>query len=1196
MKRDSNSLERVLDASTNDYEHFDSDQFASETEEIESGIVGQVDRKSHRVKKRKSKHHNVISPHELNDLINVEEAFQSNLFKMQMDALLNAVSIDYSSHESLQQALWKIKEVFELVHEQPEAELTAISKHLESYGITIPFPVTPRAVKYTFEFKKPASVRVVGSYMTKTVLKSRNMNVDLVVEMPASLLQTKDHLNNRYWNKRAYYLAMLALALKQNDSTKTYRLQFGQLNNDPRLSVLLIDGILDHFTLRILVGVDPSAFSPSRLAPLRNSIRSEATGNQVPTPHYNSAVLMTTQFTPNLAFMHEALQSCPQLSKAILLVKAFLKKRTVSYGVGMEEGRITGHVISSLMAGLLKSGGRTGEPVLSSNWNAYQLFRVTLEWIARTESHVHFTAGKAADVEGFDADSWKQAFGNDMVIVDPSGLVNMTSGVTRSEWTWFRGECRRASQMLSETVRDHFDSIFMVEPRQMAQRFDLLCFVDGSGDSALSLSDVEQLDFGSRSFAMSSKAVQVMTAALNTRVKYMVARSMSVSTCELDAAWDLTPRFVLGFMLDSEQSCRVIDFGCQADDEEATRKFKALWGSKAEVRRFKDGSILNCVVWDVSDKAGLDERSLIIQRCISHLMSHHFSQSEQMVQFIGHQLLPLLKVVPEVAQSNRMFSQPNHSFQPTMSAFDAFSRILRDLEDFPLNLVEIKPACASLRYASAFIPQPLPVDVYKQYNAEVMPFIEPMEVVLQFESSNRWPEDLAAIQNMKAAFYIHLADALESAGVGVCCTVYQGHPSELDPHGITELAGGYLDVTVREGYTFRCRLHHAHELTLIKRQRMNPRLTAQEKQVLQRALDLYLFHFVFRPYHTQRIQSLVHTFPVLSPVMRMVKRWMASHWVLPGSTHQPSPQCVLAWNTGVPDEVIEWLCASVWMDSEKEVPSSVFCGFTRVLAQLAHFDYARHPLVIVADHEALTAPTIEQIQKAFEEERKMSSDSYSMYMSVLIHAEVDETGMVATMNQDVVDMFKQSFWTRSMPSRVWLNRIRALALGSLKHLDRVPEWIQQGSDVASQLRAVFTHAASDYDLVLELKPELCARYYQNMNASLSNLKLEEQFKNQKESSSRRIYAVEFDPVSMLLAELQAQFGEFAWFFHDRYGGDRIGIVFDPQFKLARPLKLNMTYPIKIEKGVKQSKKIYVSPNVDAAYEAILCLGNELILQ
>jgi hypothetical protein len=52
---------------------------------------------------------------------------------------------------------------------------------------------------------------------------------------------------------------------------------------------------------------------------------------------------------------------------------------------------------------------------------------------------------------------------------------------------------------------------------------------------------------------------------------------------------------VVGLDLDPAHAARIVDRGPAADDAAAAAAFRAFWGDKAELRRFKDGSIVEAV-------------------------------------------------------------------------------------------------------------------------------------------------------------------------------------------------------------------------------------------------------------------------------------------------------------------------------------------------------------------------------------------------------------------------------------------------------------------------------------------------------------------------------------------------------------------------------------------------------------------------
>jgi hypothetical protein len=53
------------------------------------------------------------------------------------------------------------------------------------------------------------------------------------------------------------------------------------------------------------------------------------------------------------------------------------------------------------------------------------------------------------------------------------------------------------------------------------------------------------------------------------------------------------------------------------------------------------------------------------------------------------------------------------------------------------------------------------------------------------------------------------------------------------------------------------------------------------------------------------------------------------------------------------------------------------------------------------------------------------------------------------------------------------------------------------------------------------------------------------FKNIELAAEKNSGQVDFDPASLLMGELRAQYSHVALFFHDRLGGNTIGVAWNP---------------------------------------------------
>jgi len=294
-----------------------------------------------------------------------------------------------------------------------------------------------------FTFRRPASVRVVGSYLTKTVAKPCR-NVDVAVEMPAECFQPKDHLNYRYWHKRAYYLATIVRALRKHPSLSD--LSFNTLQGDPLRPVAVVrprdptGAESTKFEIRIHPCLPEAVFKLHKLAPDRNNIRRAKGSSMLPagalvnpaqpetaTPRYNQAVLKEMMHSRHLRYIHGTVSDpeCTGATDALLLLKTWLRQR----GHGDSTfGTMNGFVASMLLTHLVL------KRKLPKTCSSYQMFRGFLGFLAASELDTEPLAlaqhaSCAGMGEGPPPELFRRAF--DVTLLDPSGFVNLLSHMSR---------------------------------------------------------------------------------------------------------------------------------------------------------------------------------------------------------------------------------------------------------------------------------------------------------------------------------------------------------------------------------------------------------------------------------------------------------------------------------------------------------------------------------------------------------------------------------------------------------------------------------------------------------------------------------------------------------------------------------------------------------------------------------------------
>ncbi|KAJ3021439.1 hypothetical protein HKX48_008533 [Thoreauomyces humboldtii] len=1080
---------------------------------------------------------------EIQNLKETTDLFKSNLFKLQIDELLGEVKLDQTNSRTtaLEKALRTIKGTLDSVDDIPERTLAEVVAAMKKQKIVVPFadPAPPADTQYKFAFKRPSKVFVVGSYLLKTGTKSPNgTNVDIAVQMPDAVLQDKDTVNYRYFHKRAYYLAVLAAELRNRERELGIKVEFEAFQGDRRRPVLVIrsvgDGSQYDFAklgcvIRILVTIPQTAFPPARLAPARNNVRpsylnpesaaSETTADHTPTPRYNAALLQETAFVAHMNLLHHHTTSCIGFRDACVLGKVWLNQR----GFSAATGGFSGFLFSMVMGYLLRTNDKNGNRRLGNSFSSYQLLKVTMEYLAnhdfRAEPLFMTPDGKPVAEKGFEAEAFLAAY--EVVMVDPSGKINLASGLTGSALDELQFEARRSTALLNDVGNDHFDALFLQRVDLSHLRFDNAARVAAVAQPPAAYTTAVELDFQNVHDFLLSHIPKLLKSALTKRATLVSARSAALPSwsCSKDPASheDLATPITLGFMLDAEHSTAIVEHGPAADDEVAAEAFRAIWGKKSELRRFQNGSILESVVFD-SDGT-LEQRSLIVSRMVAYLVETHIGV------YLKHGLTIWAGQLNKFVRAAGIEMQAT-SYQTVMDAFNLFARNLRHLNGLPLSVSQSVPCAEGLRYASVFIPQPRLAEAEAASDA-YRPYYEPLDVVIEFESSGRWPGDLAAIQLAKRAFYIKIAELFMDQHKGTHATVSRGLGTHV-------LDSGHVEVTTATGYTFKCTIHVDREAVLLEQALKESGDDAASKQALSLAKTHYEQTYVRLPMHSGRIQNLGTRFPFLPQTIRLVKRWFAAHLLSPH----------------VAPELVELLCAKVFVSpSPWGVPSSGFAGFLRTLDLLKNWNFKREPLIVELEAGLMTAGVRNQINEAFRVSRGFSKDGS---IADGPRKPVNPAMWVAT-EQDI----NGRWWSEGSPNVLIADRVRSLATAALAHVEAL---IRDGGSDKS-LSKLFVSVPKGYSALLRLDTTKLPRFRESLSYDPEILDREKpKYRNLVAVKDRELALLsEIDPAECLLADLRAAFGGCALFFHDRYGGDTIGVVWNPTVAAPGPWKADARF-------------------------------------
>ncbi|KAB0392685.1 hypothetical protein E2I00_019301, partial [Balaenoptera physalus] len=649
---------------------------------------------------------------ELNRLRETESLFHSSLLRLQVEELLKEVRLSEKKKERIDAFLRKVNQRIMRVPSTPETELT--NQAWLRGGVQVPLHQVPYTVKGCFRFLPPAQVTVVGSYLLGTCIRP-DINVDVALTMPREILQDKDGLNQRYFRKRALYLAHLAHHLSQDPLFGSVRFSYTNGCHLKPSLLLRPHGKYERLvTVRLHPCPPPDFFRPCRLLPSKNNVRTawyrgkSPSGDgspEPPTPHYNTWVLQDTALESHAQLLSTVLGSASGLKDGVALLKVWLRQRELDKGLG----GFSGFLVSMLVAFLVSTHK------IHTTMSGYQVLRSTLQFLASTDLTVNgISLCFSSDPSLPALADFHQAF--PVVFLDSSGRLNLCADVTAStcHQVQVQHEARLSMVLLDSKADDGFQLLLMT-PKPMIRAFDHILH---------------------------------LRPGLGSRLHLLAHSRPPVSE------WDISqdpPKhrdsgvLTLGLLLRPEGLTSVLELGPEADQPEAA-DFRQFWGSRSELRRFQDGAIREAVVWEAASMA---QKRLIPHQVVNHLLTLHADIPDTCVHYTGGLLDALIQGLKETSSTGE----------------EALAAAV-----FPPTAV--RPAYSfyeQLRERASLLPRP---------DKPCPAYVEPMTVVCHLEGSGQWPQDAEAIRRVRAAFQLRLAELLTQQH-GLQCRASATHTDVL---------------------------------------------------------------------------------------------------------------------------------------------------------------------------------------------------------------------------------------------------------------------------------------------------------------------------------------------------------------------------------------------------------------------------------
>ena len=615
------------------------------------------------------------------------------------------------------------------------------------------------------------------------------------------------------------------------------------------------------------------------------------------------------------------------------------------------------------------------------------------------------------------------------------------------------------------------------------------------------------------------KLYSTLSAGLGNRVS-LIQISQAPS-----GEWDLASNFpsffksislTISLLVNSEHVGRIVDRGPPVEDKKASKAFRTFWGDKTELRRFKDGSILESLVWN----SNLPEIPILYQ-IVTYVVGRHLHQDiADSLEIFGEDFVQQLPL-------NQRFVDPS-LFLVGQEAFERLQLQIRNLEQLPLQIRQISLSFTELSVTS--------IDI-RGYGGRCSEGL--VGIILQFEGSTRWPDNITAIQKTKIAFLLKIGELLEQIDASYRTFLGLENEGELSQNsGFLDILGGLL--------SFRLRIYHDRELTLLESQLRPLPSSVQSRDLVAVAISAYKRMYIQSPIHTQAIRNLCITFPLLSPVTRLLKHWCASHLLLPH----------------IPEQLLELLAARTFLHPYPFIPpGSLRTGFLRTLAMIAKWDWRTEPLFVNLNGE-LNKTKAEVMQGRFDAWRNI--DPLMKHVTLFVGTNIDQEGIA---------------WTIPGPARVFAGRLTALAQAACAEV--------QFQGLNLRTKSLFVSPLVDYDFIIYVDRKFC--YYGESNGDQTiyeNLHVDDRLKEEFKKAGL---------LALLVKELEKLYGYSILFSHN--GGKEAVItgLWNPSTN-PRGWKVNLAYstlPVTTAEHDRDCD-VVVSLNKTAILNEIARLGGSMI--
>ncbi|KAF3927170.1 hypothetical protein ABW20_dc0102399 [Dactylellina cionopaga] len=771
------------------------------------------------------------------------------------------------------------------IHDQRDASTQSVACEAISRLALDPFKAPNEIVTDFIKLQKHNHKIVASITKFAESIKQILLNADKL-SFPSEMLHPKDYIEYRYLQKRTLYLAYLTSILIEKGERGDATYLFDFLDGDELRPIILVNCISVNCVLRLIPAISTDAFPLYKLTP--SACRAER-NTGLATPEYNASITADAYHLKNADLQREVAASCDGFEGSLILGSIWLSRN--GYSSHLLDGGF-GNTEWALLQSYVVA---VANPNTSSRYthDPFQLFKSVLKALA--------------SIEFIDVSDCKQGFNLQGDISSSIGLKQSYNFLFKmSRWSHIALKCD-ANAVLSLnrmglSAKSQFRNIFLETENRCYRNYDLVTSLPIQTEYI-----IQELPQGSTprwniGHAINDYCYKLFARGLGNRCKSM-SFSMpkpppqtlrGMQNAQSGSSYK-SYNLQVFLILDDKNSLRFMDYGPDLENSNESARFRDFWREKAELRRFKNGRIVETVKWEITPSATEQIIRFLYQRIVTT------STDESTLSFYGPGFETCLTSRFPMKTATILFDR-------AVSEFQIIADAMRQLNNFPLSFREIRGACPELRFTSANPPSPFLWRLNSVLEAEI-----------ELESSSRWPIDLEQRKRSELGLLLKLAVELKQTGNFASAQVGTKDNSDVNSRD------GFLDVLTKTHYRFRFRLVHVYiggeGITGLLR-------GANTDSPFRGSIKPQPYE---KSYHEDMVLRKFKQYGCFSSVVRLVKMWFQSQY--------------LASYFG--DEMLE-LFGGIGFNphSALAIPGSTFCGFRQAMITLSQWDWRKRPLEI----------------------------------------------------------------------------------------------------------------------------------------------------------------------------------------------------------------------------------------------------------